>query len=433
MRSGACTLSLLAVPLNCRILRSLATGSKRLVELRREAGSPAQSTLRSHLKGLERIGAVERRRHKTFPGAHELTLTVPGTELLSVVRTLEGWLGRAPGDPLELGEEAAKAAVRALVEGWSSTMVRALATGPHSLTELDRLISAHNYPSLERRLAALRSAGQVEARASNGRGTPYALTAWAREGIGPLAAAALWERRHTPRSTLPIGPVDAEALFLLTAPLLRLPEEVSGSCRLAVELSGDNGRCLAGATIAVEEGRIETCTSRLQGTPDAWALGSAIGWLEAMVHADIDSLEPGGDGRLARALLDSLHGTLFGAESEARHPDRLEHARVQEPRQGAGVEAVGLHPGVGDRPHLGRVGDHDASDVGREDPGDFKRRPGGLQRHLVGGAEALGEQLELFAVGGDATRRPGLAEGPRPGQPKLGPGTDRLPGVVSCR
>jgi hypothetical protein len=78
-----------------------------------------------------------------------------------------------------------------------------------------------------------------------------------------------------------------------------------------VEVPGSDGRRLAGVVVGVENGRIASCTSRLQGTPDAWALGSATAWLEAIVDADTDRIEPGGDGRLARTLLDCLHRALF--------------------------------------------------------------------------------------------------------------------------
>ena len=47
MRSGAQTLVLLAAPLNVLILRAFADGAKQQAELRRKAGSPAQSTLRA--------------------------------------------------------------------------------------------------------------------------------------------------------------------------------------------------------------------------------------------------------------------------------------------------------------------------------------------------------------------------------------------------
>ena len=317
-RSGAQALLLLADPLKVAVLHSLSTGPKRQLELRREAGSPAQSTLRAHLKSLEEVGAIARQRRNAFPGTVEYELAKPGEELLFVAATLERWLEAAPDGALALGTDAAKAAIRALADGWSSTMLRVLAAGPFPLTELDRLIGAFNYPSLERRLAALRLAGQVKAQASNGPGTPYAATPWLREGVGPLAAAALWERRHMPRSAQPIGRIDAEAVFLLTAPLLNLPEGLSGSCRTAVELPSSDGPHLAGAVVAVEQGRVKTRTSRLQGTTDAWAVGPPTAWLDAMVHGDADGIEVGGDCRLARALLESLHETLFDRERPAR-------------------------------------------------------------------------------------------------------------------
>jgi DNA-binding HxlR family transcriptional regulator len=317
-RSGAQTLALLAAPLNVAILRALAAGPKQQVELRHETGTPAQTTLRAQLKRLDQVKALEKRRRNRFPGVLEYELSAAGRELLFVADTIERWLGRAPEGPLQLGGNPAKAAIKALAEGWSTTMLRALAANPLSLTELDRVIASLSYPALERRLAALRLAGQVEARAGNGRGTPYAVTGWAREGIGPLAAAARWERRHMPVDTPPIRRIDAEAVFLLTMPLLSLSTEVSGSCRMAMELPGKNGRRLAGAMVAVERGRIESCTSRLQGTPDAWALGSVGAWLEALVQADTDNIEPGGDGRLARALLECLHRALFGTERPVR-------------------------------------------------------------------------------------------------------------------
>lgn len=317
-RSGAQTLVLLAAPLNVLILRALAEGTKRQVTLRKETGSPAQTTLRAQLKRLQEADAVETHRHNRFPGVLEYELTVAGRDLLFVADTLERWLGGAPGAPLPLGGNAAKAAIKALAEGWSTTMLRALAAGPLSLTELDRVIGALTYPSLERRLAAMRLAGHVEARSSNGRGTPYALTAWARQGVGPLATAARWERRHMPRDTAPIGRVDVEAAFLLSVPLLSLANDVSGSCRMAVEITGGKERRLAGVLVRIKNGQVESCTSRLQGTPDAWALGSVTAWLEAIIEADTDRIEPGGDGHLARALLDALHRTLFGTEQQTR-------------------------------------------------------------------------------------------------------------------
>lgn len=292
------------------ILRQLENGSMRLVDLRRECGLPAQTTLRAYLRELEGVGAVAKRRRNHFPGALEYELEPAGTDLLFVANALELWLRQAPEKPLVFGTGEAKAAIKALIEGWSSTMLRALAAGPLSLTELDRLIAAVNYPSLERRLAAMRLTGQVKACESKGNGTPYVVTDWLRRGVAPLAAAARWERSHLPADSVPVGRIDTEAAFLLSLPLLRLEPELSGSCRMGVEMRNGQKRGLVGATAYVDRGQVSS-SAHLESDANAWATGSASVWLQAVVGADLDRLEFGGDQRLARALLDGLHRTLF--------------------------------------------------------------------------------------------------------------------------
>lgn len=311
-RSGAKTLGLLATPVNSLILRALADGPKRQMELRHAAGFPAQTTLRAYAKALSDIGAIAKRRRNRFPGVLEFELAEPGRSLLAVTAALSRWLERAPNGPLQLGTDAAKPVVKALAEGWSTTILRALATGPLSLTELDHIIGSLSYPSLERRLGAMRLAGQVEARPANGRGTPYAVTDWLRQGAAPLTAAVRWERRHLPSSSAPVTPVDTETAFLLAMPLLRLPPDLSGSCRMAVEIPNGNRPHLAGVVVEAKRGRIANCTTQLQGSPDAWASGPSWAWLAALIEADSDGLELGGDGRLARTFLDGLHEALFG-------------------------------------------------------------------------------------------------------------------------
>lgn len=317
-RSGTRALGLLARPLNGAILHRLAEGPTRLIDLRRDCGSPAQTTLRAHLKELEALAVVAKQRRNRFPGTLDYELEPPGRELLSVLQALEHWLERAPDQPLAFGTPEAKAATKALIEGWSSTMLRALAAGPLSLTELDGVINGLNYPSLERRLAAMRLAGQVEARRGKGNGTPYSVTDWLRQGIAPLAAAARWERRHLPDDSAPVTRTDVEAAFLLTLPLLRLPAELSGACRMGVEIGNGQKRRLAGAMAYVDGTRVASCNVRLERDADAWATGSVAAWLQAVVRSDIEQLELGGDQRLARAVVKGLHATLFESRAAPR-------------------------------------------------------------------------------------------------------------------
>ena len=309
---------MLAAPLNVSLLRALADGARLQRDLRRAAGMPAQTTLRANLRQLAGTGAIAKHRDDRFPGALEFQLTGAGCDLLDVMATLEAWLAGAPDGPLVLGGAPAKAAIKALAEGWSSTILRALAAKPLSLTELDRLIGALSYPSLERRLAAMRLAGQIEATPGDGRGTPYAVTTWLRQGVAPIAAAIHWECRHLAGAVPLLGRIDAEAALLLSVPLIRLPAALTGSCRLAVEVSNGRGQTLAGVTLEVDAGRIASCTTRLLDCPDAWISGSPTTSLAGLIEADPGGVELGGDTALARAVLGGLHSALFGLRSLSR-------------------------------------------------------------------------------------------------------------------
>lgn len=317
MRSGAQTLTLLAAPINFLVLQALAEGPQPQAELRRVAGSPAQTTLRAQLKRLTEIGAIVKHRRDRFPGVLEYELTSAGHELALVAQTIERWLAIGPDGPVTPGTPSAKAPIKALADGWTTAIVRALAAGPHSLTELNQIIGSLNYPAIERRLAAMRLAGQIKARPSEGRGTPYAVTRWLRQGVAPLAAAARWERRNLPMETAPITRVDVEAAFLLAVPLMQLTIDIAGSCRMGVEISNGKGHGLAGVLLELDHGRTTSCTTRLEGHPDTWILGPPAAWLSAVIENDIDNLEIGGDGRLGRALTDGLHRALFRAKAHA--------------------------------------------------------------------------------------------------------------------
>jgi DNA-binding HxlR family transcriptional regulator len=314
VRTGAHALSLLSVPLNVQVLLALENEPRPLSEVRKATGLPPATTMRGHLRNLTEIGVLQRCRRDEFPGSIDLALGPAGRELFPVIRALQTWLSTVPDGQVELGTPAAKSAIKALVEGWSHNIVRAVAARPLSLTELDGLISSLNYPSLERRLSAMRDVGQLAACRSEGRGNPYAATDWLRRAVGPLAAAAFWERSHVPEQSTPIGSRDVEAAFLLVTPLARLSSEMSGTCRLAVDLPGNGERRLAGVVAEVREGEVVSCTSRLSGSVDAAVTGSARGWLAAVNRGEPGDLEFSGERELAGRLLDALHGAFFRAQ-----------------------------------------------------------------------------------------------------------------------
>ncbi len=312
-RTGSQALSLLATPLNAEILRALQDGPRNLLDLRQAVGSPPQSTMRVYTRTLTEVGVLERRRRNEFPATAEYSSTPTGHAFLAVVAIWEAWLQTAPAGPLTIGSVAAKSATKALLGGWSANIVRALAARPLTLTELNVLIPKISYPSLERRLGAMRLAGLIEATPGNGRGVPYQPTDWLHRAVLPLTAAIAWEQRFVEEPEARIGGNDAEAAFLLATPLISLEPGTSGSCRLSVEIRGGAAPVFAGVVIGIEEGKVTSCTARLKGTVDASASGTPGAWIRQVAGASEPQLEMSGDVALSRAVVSALQALLPAA------------------------------------------------------------------------------------------------------------------------
>jgi DNA-binding HxlR family transcriptional regulator len=310
-RAGERALTVLSTPLNLLVLQALAERPMRLAELRQATGLPAQTTLRGHLGSLAEIGLLAKRPTRQMPYAVESELTPMGRELLGVAEALESWLARAPHGPISLEGAGARGVIKALVDGWGSTMVRALAASPMSLTELDRLIADLSYPALERRLASMRMAGLIEACPSRGAGTPYAVTRWARLGVAPLAAASHCERVHMRDRAAPVTQTDIEAAFMLATPLVGLPPDAGGCCQLEVEAPAGTVRQRAGVTVTVEAGRVVSCDSQLAPAPAAFATGSTGRWFSAVRDGTPTLLRFGGGRTLPERLVSGLHSALM--------------------------------------------------------------------------------------------------------------------------
>lgn len=315
-RAGGLILSLFAAPLNVPILRAHSDGPLRLPELRERLGGAAQTTLRGHVGNLRGIGALSRHVLSGMPYTVENELTEMGREILSVAEVVEAWLLQAPQGPISLGSEPAKGALRALIGGWGSTMLRALAARPLSLTELASLIGGLSYPAIERRLSAMRAARQVERLAGSGNSTSYVVTDWVRQAVAPLAVAGRCECKYMPGESGSLTRIDIEAAFLLAVPLASLGEDASGSCLLGVDTGtiepGVAERRLAGVRVVVESGKITSCVSRLDREPRTWALGTVDTWLDALIDHRLDRLRIGGEAPdLVRDLVEELHRALF--------------------------------------------------------------------------------------------------------------------------
>jgi DNA-binding HxlR family transcriptional regulator len=300
-RAGAFGLTLLADPLNIGILEALKEGPLALPDLRRFVGAPPQTTLRNRLKVLGEAGAVDRRQEPGFPGHVSYELTKSGRALSGTARTLAAWLVAAPDRPLEVGSPAARGAVRALAGGWNTNMLRALAARPLSLTELDRIITGINYPTLERRLDAMRVTGQVARLQVNG-SRPYRVTKWLRQAVAPLVATVGWEQEATV-DTSNLHRFDVETLFLLAIPMLELSEAPDGVCRLEVQLDSTNSSSGVGAVITNRRGEPITCRAGFKEDAANWVRGTTTAWLDALNGHDRSGIAIGGDTRLPEALI----------------------------------------------------------------------------------------------------------------------------------
>ncbi len=329
VRAGAQALSLFSTPLIPRVLDAVRSESRPLRDLRRDVDLPSQTTVRGQLRLLTRTRVLERRQEAGFPGAVTYSLGPAGGDLLTVGRLLQAWLTRAPRGPVQLGSIEAKNVIKILVQAWSSWIVRALASGPVSLTDLNRLITQLSYPSLERRLGAMRAAGMVEPCPGQAHTIPYQASAWLRQAIAPLSAASRWERRHAPELTTPVGQLDIEASFLLTLPMLELPGGLSGSCRLTVEGRADNGRVVT-VTARFSEGVMESCAIRLEGDVDAGISGAASAWIDAVETGDPHRLDASGDRDLVRAILQGLHDALCGTPADTASRNGESHLRSED-------------------------------------------------------------------------------------------------------
>jgi hypothetical protein len=153
----------------------------------------------------------------------------------------------------------------------------------------------------------MRQVGLIEPdRHNNGRVTRCEVTDWLRHAVAPLTAAVGWECVCIPDQTPAPGRIDVEAALLLAAPTIKLPSEIDGTCRLAVEFRRGSDLEFAGVTLEFSGGRVRSCVSRIEGTPDAWATGGVLDWFRWMRDAGGHRIEIGGDASIAHAIADGL-------------------------------------------------------------------------------------------------------------------------------
>ena len=235
---------------------------------------------------------------------------LPAEEVHFVASILERWLSACPSGPLALGPGCGPA-LAALLGGWSSTVIHALAARPLTVAEATEAVGGLSHDAVRDRIAAMESVSLLAVLPGEGDEQRFAVTDWLRMAIAPLAAAARMEIRHPPGDTEPIAPLDVEAAFQLTLPLVSLSEELSASCRLTVPVPGRPPR-LAGVSVLVEQGEVTSVSPDLAMQSENFATGAPIDWLDTLIDPSLAKVEASGDPQICLGLLDGLHETLFG-------------------------------------------------------------------------------------------------------------------------
>lgn len=296
------------------ILRAHREGPLRQSELQDKLGWSAEATVRDAVKFLRKVGALEREKAEGARNAVATALTPAGEEMLVVARVLEKWLAACPEGPVPIDSTEVKVAVQALAEGWTSTLMRVLSSSPCTLTELSAEIPGISYPALERRIAWMRTTGQVSQLKEGFRGKPYVPTEWLRRSIAPLVVAGRCERRHL-EDAPPVTDVEVETAFLISLPLVDLPTNAAGSCILASQTDpvepGAENPGLAGVAVSAGERKITSCSVTVEDEPSTWVVGSPDDWLNAVLDGSFEDLRIGGkDPQLAVDLVNGLHYSL---------------------------------------------------------------------------------------------------------------------------
>lgn len=323
-RAGSLALSVFARVLNAHVLHAHADGPLSSGELEERMGWAPKASLRVATANLGEIGALERAEGCGDEQGAITRLAPAGHGLLGLTPVLERWLSQSPFGPIPIAETAARGVFRALVAGWDSAIVQSIAKRPRSLAELDSRIDDHSYPALKRRLAKLRSANLAEPVEDRNRRSPaHGATDWLRCAVGPLVAAGRWELDHRPPQAEPLSRLDIEAMFMLSLPLVELPQGTTGSCALASLAPGEADEAgkasLAAVEFVVEEGAIVSSNSGVSSDPSTWALGTPDAWLAAIVDGEAADLRvSGAQNQLVTAVVRGIHEALFSGDGTVR-------------------------------------------------------------------------------------------------------------------
>jgi hypothetical protein len=324
-RAGALTLLYLSSPLERPVLRTLMAELTTGVKMQ-EIGPPDPEFMRMGI--FEDPYLLEPADPDHPPGEPIgpdtlLQPTPAGNEVPFVGAVLADWLRRCPQGPLEQGPESGRQ-MAALLGGWASMTIHALAGGPRSAAQVCEAIQVIDREAIDARIDSMLATGLLEqAPGEDPDGEPLVrATEWLRRAVAPLAVAARMELRFPPGDTAPIAALDVEAALQLTLPLLKLPRRFRGACSLAVELAEGVAGSPAGVTARIEDGSVVACKRGLDPNAQVAVSGDTGAWLDAVIDRRTERISSSGERRLAKRILRELHRTLFKGVAPLKIPRR---------------------------------------------------------------------------------------------------------------
>jgi DNA-binding HxlR family transcriptional regulator len=278
---GVRALKLLAEEWTVAVLRGLADGALRPIELEHRLPDAGHSVVVLRLRHLleselvtceHQPGLPPHARSPGVPREAHYSLTDAGRMLLEVTaeacRWEEIW---CPQD--ERRGPAGVLAIKLIADDHTREIMLLLADGPLSPADLGGCVRDLGRSALRRRLGELVLGGLLEQR-KRGRVSRYELTAGARHLALVALLAGRWEWQWS-RPEHPAPGRDLHDLLHMLAPVARIPEPIAGICRLHLDARGADDPDIylaarAGSVLALAGAPAAPPEAVGHATPEAW-------------------------------------------------------------------------------------------------------------------------------------------------------------------
>jgi len=284
------------------VLRELSAGSLRPSELEERLPRAAHAALTRRLRDLRTNGVLIRERSSGLSPQAEYTLSDGGRALMAIPEAAERWARN--WSRLDSGRRpAARLALRLTADEKTRTILLALADGPLRPAKLDEQLLQIGRSAARERVSQLHVAGILKRVELDGHPC-YSLTPSARRLalIGMLAAR--WERQWArDRGAADSG--DLPGLLRLVAPVVQIPEPVSGVCQLHIAAE-EPGQYVY---LVADRGRL-AAPQAASAPPKAVGWAPPEAWYDALLHRRLTGIRTSGDVGLIASVLASVASTL---------------------------------------------------------------------------------------------------------------------------